>query len=86
MHSTGLFASLTERDVCVRESVRSKTPDDADAVRIKCVALIRLEKFDKALELAVKYDNLLSNEKAYCLYRLKRVSTSIVVHACMGGR
>lgn len=43
-------------------------------MRIKCVALIRLEKFDKALELAVKYDSLLSNEKAYCLYRLKRVS------------
>ncbi|UIZ22396.1 hypothetical protein KXD40_005050 [Peronospora effusa] len=51
--------------------VRSKFPDDVDAVKVKCVALIYLEKFDKALELAVKYD-FLSTEKAYCLYRLKQ--------------
>ncbi|EGZ10208.1 hypothetical protein PHYSODRAFT_318537 [Phytophthora sojae] len=56
-------------DIC--NKIRSKLPDDVDAVKVKCVALIRLEKFDKALELAVKYD-FLSTEKAYCLYRLKQ--------------
>ncbi|KAE9361879.1 hypothetical protein PF008_g645 [Phytophthora fragariae] len=56
-------------DIC--NKIRSKLPDDVDAVKVKCVALIRLEKFDKALELAVKYD-FLSAEKAYCLYRLKQ--------------
>ncbi|KAI9916542.1 hypothetical protein PsorP6_017218 [Peronosclerospora sorghi] len=56
-------------DIC--NQIRSKFPDDVDAVKVKCVALIRLEKFDKALELAVKYD-FLSTEKAYCLYRLKK--------------
>ncbi|KAG3107757.1 hypothetical protein PI124_g16107 [Phytophthora idaei] len=56
-------------DIC--NKIRSKFPDDVDAVKVKCVALIRLEKFDKALELAVKYD-FLSTEKAYCLYRLKQ--------------
>ncbi|ETL89285.1 hypothetical protein L917_11757 [Phytophthora nicotianae] len=56
-------------DIC--NKIRSKFPDDVDAVKVKCVALIRLEKFDKALELAVKYD-FLNTEKAYCLYRLKQ--------------
>ncbi|KAG2765795.1 hypothetical protein JG687_00009934 [Phytophthora cactorum] len=56
-------------DIC--NKIRSKFPDDVDAVKVKCVALIRLEKFDKALELAVKYE-FLSTEKAYCLYRLKQ--------------
>ncbi|POM66078.1 Signal recognition particle [Phytophthora palmivora] len=56
-------------DIC--NKIRSKFPDDVDAVKVKCVALIRLEKFDKALELAVKYE-FLSTEKAYCLYRLKK--------------
>ncbi|KAG6602870.1 Signal recognition particle [Phytophthora cinnamomi] len=56
-------------DIC--NKIRSKLPDDVDAVKVKCVALIRLEKFDKALELAVKYD-FLATEKAYCLYRLKQ--------------
>ncbi|KAF4322524.1 hypothetical protein BBO99_00002945 [Phytophthora kernoviae] len=56
-------------DIC--NKIRSKLPDDVDAVKVKCLALIRLEKFDKALELAVKYD-FLSTEKAYCLYRLKQ--------------
>ncbi|KAL3658856.1 hypothetical protein V7S43_016221 [Phytophthora oleae] len=61
-------------DIC--NKIRSKFPDDVDAVKIKCVALIRLEKFDKALELAVKYD-FLSTEKAYCLYRLKQDDDSL---------
>ncbi|KAH7459792.1 hypothetical protein KRP22_012826 [Phytophthora ramorum] len=56
-------------DIC--NKIRSKFPDDVDAVKVKCVALIRLEKFDKALELAAKYD-FLSTQKAYCLYRLKQ--------------
>uniref|UniRef100_M4BRV4 Signal recognition particle subunit SRP72 n=1 Tax=Hyaloperonospora arabidopsidis (strain Emoy2) TaxID=559515 RepID=M4BRV4_HYAAE len=56
-------------DIC--NKIRSKVPDDVDAIRVKCVALIRLEKFDKALELATKYD-FLSTEKAYCLYRRKQ--------------
>ncbi|KAG7393147.1 Signal recognition particle core component [Phytophthora pseudosyringae] len=56
-------------DIC--NKIRSKFPDDVDAVKVKCVALIRLEKFDKALELAAKYD-FLAAEKAYCLYRLKQ--------------
>uniref|UniRef100_K3X5P8 Signal recognition particle subunit SRP72 n=1 Tax=Globisporangium ultimum (strain ATCC 200006 / CBS 805.95 / DAOM BR144) TaxID=431595 RepID=K3X5P8_GLOUD len=56
-------------EIC--NKIRSRYPDDVDAVKIKCVALIRMEKFDKALELAAKYDYL-STEKAYCLYRLKK--------------
>ncbi|GLE04988.1 hypothetical protein PINS_up013972 [Pythium insidiosum] len=59
------------RAIEICNKIRSKTPDDQDAVKIKCVALIRLEKFDKALELAVKYPALAA-ERAYCLYRLKR--------------
>ncbi|RLN96246.1 hypothetical protein BBJ28_00005119 [Nothophytophthora sp. Chile5] len=47
-------------DICNKSAFRSKFPDDVDAV-----------KFDKALELAAKYD-FLSTEKAYCLYRLKK--------------
>ncbi|KAJ0396629.1 hypothetical protein P43SY_008881 [Pythium insidiosum] len=59
------------RAVEICNKIRSKTPDDHDAVKIKCVALIRMEKFDKALELAGKYA-FLAAERAYCLYRLKQ--------------
>ncbi|TYZ59552.1 hypothetical protein PybrP1_009585 [[Pythium] brassicae (nom. inval.)] len=59
------------RAVEICNKIRSRLPDDPDAVRIKCVALIRLEKFDKALELAAKYA-FLATERAYCLYRLKQ--------------
>ncbi|DBA00297.1 TPA: hypothetical protein N0F65_001492 [Lagenidium giganteum] len=65
-------------EIC--NNIRSRNPDDQDAVRVKCIALIRLEKacsmrlilaiFDKALELATKYD-FLAAERAYCLYRQK---------------
>ncbi|RMX69893.1 hypothetical protein DD238_001184 [Peronospora effusa] len=66
------FHGLLHKDQTAALGIlRSKFPDDVDAVKVKCVALIYLEKFDKALELAVKYD-FLSTEKAYCLYRLKQ--------------
>ncbi|TMW62400.1 hypothetical protein Poli38472_009893 [Pythium oligandrum] len=56
-------------EIC--NKIRSKNPEDEDAIKIKCVALIRQEKFDKALELAVKYP-VLASERVYCLYRLKK--------------
>lgn len=59
------------RAVEICNKIRSKFPDDMDAVKVKCLALIRMEKFDKALELAVKYEYL-GTERAYCLYRLKK--------------
>ncbi|RLN54500.1 hypothetical protein BBJ28_00013540 [Nothophytophthora sp. Chile5] len=65
-------------DICNKSAFRSKFPDDVDAVKVKCLALIRLEKFDKALELAAKYD-FLSTEKAYCLYRLKKDDDALVL-------
>lgn len=34
-----------------RAAVRSKLPDDVDAVKVKCVALIRLEKVRTVLPL-----------------------------------
>ncbi|CAI5707877.1 unnamed protein product [Peronospora effusa] len=69
--NTALKRENYTRAVEICNKIRSKFPDDVDAVKVKCVALIYLEKFDKALELAVKYD-FLSTEKAYCLYRLKQ--------------
>ncbi|TDH72169.1 hypothetical protein CCR75_000994 [Bremia lactucae] len=59
------------RAVEICNKIRSKLPDDKDAVKVKCIALIRMSKFDKALEIAAKYD-FLATEKAYCLYRLKQ--------------
>ncbi|CAH0517554.1 unnamed protein product [Peronospora belbahrii] len=59
------------RAIEICNKIRSKSPEDVDAIRVKCIALIHLEKFDKALELAIKY-SFLSTERVYCLYRLKQ--------------
>ncbi|CEG45084.1 signal recognition [Plasmopara halstedii] len=69
--NTAIKGEHYSRAVDICNKIRSKFPDDMDAVKVKCLALIRMEKFDKALELAVKYEYL-DTEKAYCLYRLKQ--------------
>ncbi|CCI50343.1 unnamed protein product [Albugo candida] len=85
-----LKAALEEENFskCIEicNKIRAKDSNDADAVKIKCISLIRLENFDKALELAKKYD-FLSTEKLYCLYRLKKVKelrNSLIVLKSVG--
>nr|CCA23060.1 signal recognition particle putative [Albugo laibachii Nc14] len=58
------------------DCVRAKDANDPDAIKIKCISLIRLENFDKALELAQKYA-FLSTEKLYCSYRLKKDNVTL---------
>ncbi|CAN0225353.1 unnamed protein product [Pylaiella littoralis] len=59
-------------------AVRSKSPDDLDAIRVKCLCLIHQDKYDKALQSASgKHKALLSPERAYCLFRLDRLEEAL---------
>ncbi|KAF0690554.1 hypothetical protein As57867_018008, partial [Aphanomyces stellatus] len=63
-------------DTC--NKIRAKAPNDADAIRVKCQCLLRTGKFDKALEIALKADDL-KMERAYCHYKLKQLDAVLKV-------
>ncbi|KAK9460512.1 uncharacterized protein V1516DRAFT_676905 [Lipomyces oligophaga] len=54
------------------DRVLKQDPDDRKALKSKIVALIKLERFDSALELALKYSDAIL-EACYCLYSLGRL-------------
>ncbi|CAN0007398.1 unnamed protein product, partial [Ectocarpus fasciculatus] len=67
-------------------TVRSKSPDDIDAIRVKCLCLIHQDKYDKALQSASgKHKAVLSPERAYCLFRLGRLEEALEVSRAAGG-
>ncbi|CAM9329917.1 unnamed protein product [Ascophyllum nodosum] len=67
-------------------SVRSKSPDDLDAIRVKCLCLINQDNYEKALQsVSGKRKALLSPERAYCMFRLGRLEEALDV-AREGGR
>src|SRR6266487_3965979 len=55
-------------------SVLRLRPEDTDAIHCKAISLIRLEKYQSALDLLSKNiaENQLATVRAYCLYRLNR--------------
>ncbi|CAK4946720.1 unnamed protein product [Aphanomyces euteiches] len=79
---TELHAALEQENyqkaVDLSNKIRAKAPNDADAIRVKCQSLLRLGKFDKALEVAAKVPEL-KVEQAYCLYKLQRVQDALNV-------
>ncbi|CAN0220394.1 unnamed protein product, partial [Scytosiphon promiscuus] len=65
-------------------TVRSKSPDDINAIRVKSLCLIHQDKYDKALQSASgKHKAALSPERAYCLFRLGRLEEAL--EASRGG-
>ncbi|CAM9537632.1 unnamed protein product [Ectocarpus sp. 6 AP-2014] len=69
-----------DKAVQLCNTVRSKSPDDIDAIRVKCLCLIHQDKYDKALQSASgKHKVVLSPERAYCLFRLGRLEEALEV-------
>jgi signal recognition particle subunit SRP72 len=58
--------------------ILSKVPNDPHAVKCKCICYIHEQKFEKALDLASKFDFLLF-ERAYCLYRSAKLEEALSV-------
>ncbi|OQS03201.1 signal recognition particle [Thraustotheca clavata] len=67
-------------DVC--NKIVAKTPTEQIAYNAKVLALIRMNKFDKALEVASRFDHL-QVEAAYCHYKLKNEQKAIDVLASL---
>jgi signal recognition particle subunit SRP72 len=60
--------------------VLKASSNDREALQCKLVALIQLNKFDEALALLDKESQLNSQctfERAYCLYRCKKLTESL---------
>eukprot|EP00752_Nemacystus_decipiens_P006033 g5448.t1 len=69
-----------DKAVQLCNAVRSKSPDDVDAIRVKSLCLIHQDKYDKALQSASgKHKAVLSPERAYCLFRLGRLEEALEV-------
>lgn len=58
-------------EVCDR--ILKEIPGDCDALRVKISSLIALDKIEEALAVSNQSDEV-PFEKAYCLYRLNKVS------------
>ncbi|KDO26884.1 hypothetical protein SPRG_20423 [Saprolegnia parasitica CBS 223.65] len=67
-------------DVC--NKIVAATPNEAAAYKAKTIALIRLNKLDKALEVAQRFDYL-KMEAAYCHYKLKRETKALEILATL---
>ena len=54
--------------------VLKQNPNDVDALHCKVITLIKLEKYQNALDIVVKHfaEDQLIFERGYCLYRLNR--------------
>ncbi|CAM9427818.1 unnamed protein product [Laminaria digitata] len=74
-----------EKAIQLCNTIRSKSPDDLDAIRTKCLCLINQDKYEKALQSSSgKHKAVLSPERAYCLFRLGRLEEALEV--ARGGR
>ena len=73
-------ASAGDYDKALRsiEKILLEEPDNLQAVHCKIVSLIKLDKIDQALELAVSVDAPeVQFERCYCLYRLKKFEETL---------
>ncbi|OQS00713.1 signal recognition particle [Achlya hypogyna] len=67
-------------DVC--NKIVAMTPNDPTALKTKTIALIRMDKIDKALDVAHRFD-FLKMEAAYCHYKLKHEQKALDILATM---
>ena len=61
----------------VCQKVLAKIPGDTDALKVKCIILIRKSQFLEASEVASAAE--LKFERAYCLFRLQKYSDALQI-------